>query len=172
MKIKLLILDIDGILTDGTKVYAEDGMPKYKRYCDRDFTAIKRFKASGVKVCFLSGDNRVNEAMAKNRKTDFYYARGNDKVEFLEQFESKYDCLRSEMIYVGDDIFDMNIMKEVGRAYCPFNSPKEIKDISYIINAPSGDNLVMRLYDILVSQKIIKPCTLQELELLDKLETF
>ena len=47
-KIKLLILDVDGVLTDGTKVYDENHTPLYKRFRCKDFTAIKRFVAAGV----------------------------------------------------------------------------------------------------------------------------
>ena len=79
--INLVILDIDGVLTDGRKYYDKNGMPFAKTYCDKDFTAIKRLRGAGVSVCFLSGDNVVNEAMAKNRNIDFYYARGKDKAE-------------------------------------------------------------------------------------------
>jgi len=56
-KIKLLILDVDGVLTDGTKVYTQKHEPVYKRFRCKDFTAIKRFVAAGVKVIMLSGDN-------------------------------------------------------------------------------------------------------------------
>ena len=63
----LLVLDIDGVMTDGTKAYGRNGRAFSKRYCDRDFTAIKRFKAAGVEVVFLSGDKSVNEAMARRR---------------------------------------------------------------------------------------------------------
>ena len=59
--INLVILDIDGVMTDGTKVYDESHNVIYKKYCDRDFTAIKRLKDCGVSVCFLSGDKRINE---------------------------------------------------------------------------------------------------------------
>lgn len=52
MKIKLAILDIDGVLTDGRKYYGLDGIPFAKTYCDKDFTAIKRMRGAGVKVCF------------------------------------------------------------------------------------------------------------------------
>ena len=75
--IKLLLLDIDGVMTDGTKLYGLDGLTMGKRYCDRDFTAIKAFKAVGVKVCFLSGDDKGNKAMAENRKIDFYLSDKN-----------------------------------------------------------------------------------------------
>ena len=81
--IKLVILDIDGIMTDGRKYYGLDGIPFAKTYCDKDFTAIKRIKGAGVEVCFLSGDERVNMAMAKNRNIPFYSARGKDKADFV-----------------------------------------------------------------------------------------
>ena len=55
-KLKLLILDVDGILTDGKKYYDKTGMPQFKIFCDKDWTTIKRFKAIGVSVVFLTGD--------------------------------------------------------------------------------------------------------------------
>jgi 3-deoxy-D-manno-octulosonate 8-phosphate phosphatase (KDO 8-P phosphatase) len=73
--LKLLVIDIDGVMTDGTKTYGIDGKVISKRFNDKDFTAIKRFKASNVKVCFLSGDRNVNEAMANDRNVDFYHSR-------------------------------------------------------------------------------------------------
>ena len=57
MNLKLLILDIDGVLTDGTKVYDVDHKPVYKKFMCKDITAIKRFIAAGVKVIMISGDN-------------------------------------------------------------------------------------------------------------------
>ena len=73
MLIELLVLDIDGVLTDGKKYYGLDGLPFAKTYCDKDFTAIKRVRGAGISVCFLSGDERVNKAMAKNRNIDFLF---------------------------------------------------------------------------------------------------
>ena len=171
--IKLLILDIDGVLTDGTKLYGLDGLVIGKRYCDRDFTAIKQFKASGVQVCFLSGDNKVNEQMAKNRKTDFYYSRGKDKIEFLPEFEKKYNCSINEMAYVGDDIFDIPIMERVGYAFCPLDVPKAVKNISnLVLKRKCGDNVIANLYEKLVEKKVIPYSTLQDIKELDKLESF
>ena len=57
-KIKLLILDIDGVLTDGTKVYDREHNPIHKTFRCKDFTAIKRFIAAGVKVIMPSGAQR------------------------------------------------------------------------------------------------------------------
>ena len=57
MALKLVILDIDGVMTDGKKFYDKNGDVLCKQYNDKDFTAIKRFMATGIDVCFLSGDN-------------------------------------------------------------------------------------------------------------------
>ena len=92
--IKLLILDVDGVLNDGKKYYDLNGSIFAKQFSDKDFTAIKRFKASGVNVCFLSGDNKINESIAKNRNIDFYYSRGEgclSKEEHIPVFEKKYN---------------------------------------------------------------------------------
>ena len=104
-KIELVVLDIDGILTDGKKYYDQSGMPFAKTYCDKDFTAIKRLRGAGINVCFLSGDENVNKAMAENRNIDFYSARGKDKADFIPIFEKNILAPRliwfiSVMIYL------------------------------------------------------------------------
>ena len=171
--IKLLILDIDGVMTDGTKVYGLDGLTIGKRYCDRDFTAIKQFKAAGVQVCFLSGDDKVNKAMAENRKTDFYYSRGREKTDYLEEFAGTYNCSTKEMAYVGDDIFDIPIMKKVGYSYCPANVPQVVKDASScVLSRNCGDNVIADLYENLVNLGLVGYSTLEDIKELDNLESF
>ncbi len=171
--IKLLILDIDGVMTDGTKVYGLDGLTIGKRYCDRDFTAIKQFKASGIHVCFLSGDDKVNKAMARNRKTDFYYSRGKNKTDFLQRIGEFYECFPDQMAYVGDDIFDIAIMEKVGYSYCPQNVTAQVKKAANsIIKKNSGDNVVSELYEMLCKTEKINPATLEDIERLDRLESF
>ena len=171
--IDLVILDIDGIMTDGKKYYGLDGIPFAKTYCDKDFTAIKRLRGAGVKVCFLSGDERVNKAMAENRKTDFYYSRGRDKTDYLAEFSDTYNCSPEEMAYVGDDIFDIPIMKKVGYSYCPANVPQVVKDASsWVSSRNCGDNVIADLYENLVNLGLVGYSTLEDIKELDKLESF
>tara|TARA_R110002020_G_scaffold374719_5_gene586011 strand:- start:908 stop:1432 length:525 start_codon:yes stop_codon:yes gene_type:complete len=174
MKIKMIILDIDGILTDGKKYYGLDGMPFAKTFCDKDFTAIKRMRGAGVKVCFLSGDNRVNEAMAKNRNIDFYYARGRDKATFVEEFEERYGIDREYMAYVGDDLFDINIMKKVGFSCCPGDAPEKVKEAATqtLEGCSGGQNFVMKFVDAILRQDLVPDCTLEDIERLDRNEKF
>ena len=175
MKVKLVILDIDGVMTDGRKYYGVDGMPLAKTYCDKDFTAIKRLRGAGVHVCFLSGDDTVNEAMSKNRNIDFYYSRGKDKVEFLDIFVKKYNTTPENIAYVGDDLFDQNIMLSVQHPYCPQDACQDIKEIcgeENIIPVSAGCNVIMNFVSILLKRNLISKCTMKDIELLDKLEVF
>ena len=175
MKIKLAILDIDGVMTDGRKYYGLDGIPFAKTYCDKDFTAIKRLRGAGVKVCFLSGDERVNKAMANNRNIPFLSARGKDKAEFLEAYEKNYDIKREDILYIGDDLFDKSIMELVGHAYCPSDACRDIKLVcgeSNVLSNKGGCNVICELFDVLLDRGLISDCTMQDIENLDKNEKF
>ncbi len=173
--IELIILDIDGVLTDGRKYYGTDGIPFAKTYCDKDFTAIKRFKGANVKVCFLSGDTRVNQAMAENRNIDFYSARGKDKAEFIKEFEDTYSVSPKNMLYIGDVLFDKSIMELVGHPYCPSDACRDIKQLCTeyrTLKNKGGNNVICELFDILHDKGLVGDCTMEDIENLDKKESF
>ena len=174
-KVKLVILDVDGVLTDGKKYYGLDGIPFAKTYCDKDFTAIKRLRGAGVSVCFLSGDERVNKEMANNRRIDFYSARNKNKADFVSKFTLIYGAQPSEMLYVGDDLFDISIMKVVGYSFCPSDSCLDVKNIcgnENIIQQRGGNNVVMTLVETLLSRGLVADATMRQIESLDKKEKF
>ena len=112
--IKLIILDVDGVMTDGKKYYDRDGNVVIKNFCDKDWTAIKRFRAIGIPVVFLTGD-AYNATILKNRNLPYVVNRGEgfhrDKVNFLDDILTEYECDAKETVYVGDDLFDMGVMK-------------------------------------------------------------
>lgn len=176
-KIKLLILDVDGVLTDGKKYYGLDGMPFAKTFCDKDWTSIKRFKALGIKVAFLTGDQKINEQVGKNRDIPVYLSRGKNKADFLDQLESDFGCIRSEMCYIGDDLFDIDIMKLVGYSACPSDSPIIVKEeASILLKNKGGDNLILNLFEYLEEKDLLEKIDFNELmfriEDLDKKESF
>ena len=148
---KLLILDIDGVMTDGTKVYDTEGKVVAKSFYDHDFTAIKRFIMEGVCVCFLSGDERVNRRMCKNRNIDYYHnPKGRDKSEYLEQICNDYDCTPEETAYVGDDIYDLDIMNLVAYPFCPSDAVEDVLNFcsvnGHVLDTESGRGVVKELY--------------------------
>ena len=161
MEIKLLILDVDAVLTDGTKNYDEGHSVLSKRYYCKDFTAIKRFMAAGVKVVLLSGDN-FNSKMAKKRNLTFHCSRGDDlsldKSRFLKQFQDTYNVSVENMAFVGDDYFDLSIIKEVGHSFCPSDSPKIVKNnCEVILKSKGGEGVIVELYDRLVDLYFLEP---------------
>lgn len=149
-KLGLLILDVDGVLTSGIKDYSPEGKTIAKQFNDKDFTAIKRFKEAGVEVVWLSGDDCVNEAVAKNRNIPFYHSRVKNgtlsKRGYPILFAQKYNVSPKYMAYVGDDYFDLDIMSEVGIAFCPNDAIDDVKKACITLNADGGKGVVAELF--------------------------
>lgn len=161
MQIKLLLLDVDGVMTDGTKTYNCDHKVVSKKFCDLDFTAIRRFIASGVDVCLISGDY-WNSSMAAKRNIQFIYSR--NKQEEIPNIQKRYNVEYNNMAFVGDDMFDYEIMMCCKYRFCPNNSPKDLKEIcTKIIDRHSGDGVVARLYDMLESMKLFNPAVIENI---------
>ena len=173
-KIKLLILDVDGVLTDGTKVYTQEHQPVYKRFRCKDFTAIKRFIAAGVQVIMLSGDN-WNAEMASQRNIPFYCTRGADlgldKSVYLKHLEAQYKVKRENMAFVGDDYFDLSMFKTLFWTFAPSDSPRIIRqNCLYLLKSKGGQGVVQELYDFLVGKGIVENATEEAVAELDKKE--
>jgi len=147
--IKLLVLDVDGVLTSGRKPYDSAGKVNHKEFNDKDFTAIKRFVEAGIPVVWLSGDKNINEVVAANRNIPFYYAKKDgrlSKKEFVPIFCDAYGCKASEICYVGDDYFDLDIIKELDVCYCPSDAVKEVKVSSLMLDCAGGCGVVAELF--------------------------
>ena len=168
--IKLLILDIDGVLTDGKKYYDKSGLASYKTFCDKDWTSIKRFRAIGVDVLFLTGDP-FNEQIAVRRKIPVIVNRKdgyhNDKGDYVDEICKQFRCDVSEIAYFGDDLFDIGIMKKVKYSFSLKDSPQMVKEYSEVINCNAGENAVMQLYEYCEREKLIH--NIQYEEIMDKI---
>jgi 3-deoxy-D-manno-octulosonate 8-phosphate phosphatase (KDO 8-P phosphatase) len=138
-----------------------------KTFCVKDWTAIKRFRAIGINVVFLSGDETINRAVAKSRKLPFYLSRQEQvtipKEKFLNELSNVYNCKPEEMVYLGDDLFDIGIMKVVGHSYCTSDSPNIVKLYSKPIPASGGNNAVMVLFDMLEEENKIQRVPIEQI---------
>jgi len=167
--IKLIILDVDGVLSDGKKWYDSTGRTILKTFCDKDFTAIKKFKSGGCSVMFLSGDKSINEQIAKNRNIYFVYTRGKCKSEFLEQIKAKYNVADNEIAFMGDDTFDKGLMDKLKYSFCPSDAPKEVKlSCHNVLNNTGGNNCVLELYEYLLDHKLIQSYDMNKVYNIDK----
>ena len=148
--LKLVILDVDGVMTDGSKLYDWNHQVIAKEYNDKDFTAIKRFKKCGVSVCLLSGDNCVNEGMAKTRNIDFFYSR--NKLSMLPNLFSRYRCSNKNTAYIGDDIFDIPVLREVEFSFCPSDAVEDVvEQTRHVLSSCGGSGVVAEMYSWFVN---------------------
>lgn len=135
--VERLILDVDGVLTDGRKIRNLAGHVVGKQFFDRDFTHINEFRRRGVQVLMLSGDNRVNRNLAADKKIQFIHApptnRGDRgaKVRALcahlriSTSEDIRERLKSTA-FVGDDLADDSLLSVVGFPFCPSDAAPPI----------------------------------------------
>ena len=113
-KIKLLILDVDGVLTDG-KIYLGSDNKEYKSFNVRDGSALVRGRKEGLKFALISGrlsvavDRRVRELGI----TEVHQGIA-DKLPVLKEVMDRYSCGREETAYIGDDIADLPVLHRVG----------------------------------------------------------
>lgn len=172
--IKLFILDIDGVLTDGTKTYDINGNVVSKKFNDKDFTAIKRFKAAGVKVIALSGDSQVNQALCKKRNIPFYLARNSSgmikKSDYILYFEKEFLIDHSEMAYIGDDLFDFDILKMVKYPFCPSDAIIEVRNVSVSLPIKGGCGVMVEAYRYCWIENLIKGASMEDVINLDSKE--
>tara|TARA_B100001564_G_C20625327_1_gene664392 strand:- start:276 stop:818 length:543 start_codon:yes stop_codon:yes gene_type:complete len=159
-QIKLLILDVDGVLTDGRKYYDNSGNVVLKKFCDKDWTAIKLFKVIGVNVVLLTGDS-FNKFIENKRGIKTFVNRNKaehiDKSEYLSKFLKSYNISKDEVCFVGDDIFDIGLMKKLKYSFCPSDSPKIVKENCYVLNNSGGENIVFSLLETLVDKNLVQP---------------
>lgn len=149
--IKLVIFDIDGVLTDGKAVYDDMGKVISKTYNQKDITALRRFKNElNINAILFSGSLDINPAFAKRRKFDFFHVnikKGENKNQKLNDICFTYNTPSSQVAFVGDDIQDLEIMKNVGFAFCPQDAIAEIKNVSCILPVNGGDGVAAHLFE-------------------------
>lgn len=115
-QIRLVIFDVDGVLTDGHLIFGDDGQ-EYKAFHSRDGHGMKMLQASGVEIGIITGrTSQVVELRMQNLGVRHVYQGQLDKLPAFEQLCAKLDITAAQTAYVGDDVVDLPIMLRVGLA--------------------------------------------------------
>ena len=115
-RIRLLIFDVDGVLTDGSLFIGDDGQ-EYKAFNSRDGHGIKMLIKHGVTVAIITGrTSRVVEHRMANLGVEHVYQGQLDKLPAYEKLASELGISAAETAYVGDDVVDLPVMRVVGLA--------------------------------------------------------
>jgi 3-deoxy-D-manno-octulosonate 8-phosphate phosphatase (KDO 8-P phosphatase) len=115
-KLKLLILDVDGVLTDGRLFFDVEGN-EYKSFHARDGHGIKLLRQTGVEVAVISGRNSNSVALRmKNLGIEYVYQGHENKIAAFNEIIEKTGITPEQTAHVGDDLLDLPIMIRVGLA--------------------------------------------------------
>jgi 3-deoxy-D-manno-octulosonate 8-phosphate phosphatase (KDO 8-P phosphatase) len=115
-RIRLLIFDVDGVLTDGSLFVGDDGQ-EYKAFNSRDGHGIKMLLKYGVEIAIITGrTSKVVEHRMANLGINHIYQGKLDKLPAYEELRTKLEISPEETAYVGDDVVDLPVMRRVGLA--------------------------------------------------------
>lgn len=143
-RVEAFVFDVDGVMTDGGIIPTPEG-DFIRRYNAKDGYAIAYALREGFKVCVISGGRGK---MLENRLTMLgvtkMYLNCMNKVEALEEFLAENDLDRQSVIYMGDDIPDLECMMRVGIPVCPADAAMEVVEVSRYVSEYNGGHGAVR----------------------------
>jgi len=147
-KIRLLLMDVDGVLTDG-KLYnvpAPDGsMAETKGFDSQDGIALQWMARLGIPAGLISG--RVSPATverARQCKFKYVYQGHTEKIPILQEIMADSQLTPAEVAYIGDDFTDVVVMRRVGLAVATANARPEVKRVAHFVTASVGGQGAVR----------------------------
>lgn len=146
---KLLVMDVDGVLTDGGMYYTENG-DEFKKFNAKDGMAIKAIKKAGVKTGIIS--NGTNQQIVAKRASilniDLVEVSHLNKLEVLSAWCTQLGIELKEVAYIGDDINDLEIISKVGFSACPADAVAVVKaNVTLILASKGGEGCVREWID-------------------------
>ena len=152
--IKLLILDVDGVLTDGSIILDNKGN-EYKSFHVRDGHGIKMLLRAGIKVAVLTGrESKVVERRAAELGITEVYQKCFNKTAVYHTLIKKFSLLDREVAYVGDDVVDVPVMRKVGMPVTVADAAGGMKKYSvFTTKNRGGRGAVREVTDLILSSK-------------------
>ncbi|MBI2996493.1 MAG: HAD hydrolase family protein [Candidatus Melainabacteria bacterium] len=152
--IKLLVLDVDGVLTDGSLYYDKNG-EHVKKFNVRDGQGIKLAQAYSLELAIISAreceilNNRLSELSVKH-----IYQHCYDKGKKIQELSKELKISLQEIAYIGDDILDVPPLEIVGLPVCPKDAhPSVISKAKLITEAKGGHGCVREIIDLILKEQ-------------------
>ena len=149
-EIKMVLSDCDGCLTNGGMYYSENG-DELKRFNTRDGVGFSLLQQKGILTGIItSEDVGLNRRRAEKLKLDILKMGCRNKAETLQQICNQYNIHPKNILYIGDDINDIEVLKMVGYSCCPADAVNEVREIvAYIAKSRGGDGVIREIADLL-----------------------
>ncbi|MGL5312910.1 MAG: HAD-IIIA family hydrolase [Peptostreptococcaceae bacterium] len=152
-KIKMLLTDSDGVLTDGGMYYTENG-DEIKKFNAKDGMAFELLRKEGILTGIVTGENReIVKKRAEKLKVDELYMGIKNKIEVIDTICKKYDIKYENIAYIGDDINDLDVIKLVGFGCCVEDAMEIVKQSAkYITKAKGGQGAVREVAELIINK--------------------
>ena len=152
--IQLLVLDVDGVLTDGKIILSNDGNES-KHFNVKDGLGIKLVQKIGIKVAIITGKSSEIVATRFSKLGIKEILQGQEnKLAAFKQLQQKYQLNHSEIGYIGDDLPDIAVMKKSGFSAAPQDAIAIVKNTAdYVCKNSGGQGAVREICDLLLSTR-------------------
>lgn len=149
--IKILILDVDGVMTDGRIIMDDDGR-ELKNFYVRDGHGLKVLQRYGIKVALLTGrQSKVVEHRAKDLEIKDVYQKVFNKKEVFEKILIKHKLSAEEAAFIGDDIIDIPVLKNVGFSAAVADAADVVrKSVDYVARNNGGHGAVREICEMIL----------------------
>ncbi|ADR21114.1 hypothetical protein MATR_12560 [Marivirga tractuosa] len=147
--IKLLILDVDGVMTDAGMFFTENG-DQFKKYNAKDGMAIKALEKFGIQTGIISSAHKIKMVKVRAEMLNIknLYVGSEPKIDILLDWCEKLDIKLSEVAIIGDDINDLAVMKAVGFSACPADAVLRVKEtVDLVLHTKGGKGCVREFID-------------------------
>ena len=154
-KIKVVLTDVDGVLTDGGMYYAENG-DTMKKFHSRDGMGISLLRKNYISTVIVTKEKtKFVKKWAKKMNVEKLYDGIEKKEDLVTTICSKYDVTLQELAYIGDDINDLELLKKVGLSVTPADGITDAKKIcNYICKSKGGEGAFRELADLILQTRV------------------
>ena len=152
--IRMFLTDCDGCLTDGGMYYSEKG-DELKKFNTRDGKGFALLKERGVLTGIVTGENvDLNRRRVEKLRLDVYIPGCTDKLQAVRQLCDEYGIGLENVLYIGDDIMDIPLLKEAGFSACPADAhPSVRKAVGYVSSFDGGRGVIRDVADMILGEK-------------------
>lgn len=152
--VKLMIFDVDGVMTDGGLYYTESG-EELKAFNTLDGHGLKMLQASGVKLAIITGrTSKLVEHRARNLGLDYLYQGAHNKLEVFQQLLQEAGVQPEQCGYMGDDVVDLPVMRRVAFSVAVPDAPQIVRQhADYVTVARGGSGAVREACELVMREQ-------------------
>ena len=154
MSIELVVLDVDGTMTNSHITYSENG-DEIKAFNVKDGLAIAAWRKLGKQVAIITGrSSKIVERRAKELHIEYFYQGVENKREVLDSILSKLDLTMENVAAIGDDLNDLSMLRAAKMAFVPADASSYVdKEADVILTKRGGDGAVREMIEKLIIQE-------------------